>query len=320
MSNNWGLNNDYEYTELSLDSLDASYAYNDVHSPTDWPFFFVAGKGPIERVVAFKIIEVQIPITWYTFNNINNSFILTEMSMPPATVTLPIGNFNAIQMAPLLATALSAASPNFLTYTVTYDATIGKFTIYNNAASSVPFTLTFGAGYNIPGVQPNSGNKNPRLWLGFPPGDTSSTPYGTGDYMIAPNYNMVGGPGYVYLNSQTIGSAFDLYLPEGAFNLGGGKAGPQCAKIPVTANSDGWIEWQDPDPQKYFVCPEGAPLHAMDFYLTLGNTTSQNPLQLNGQPFNLKIAILTKKLNSQGDGEVAFNGRVFNRQGFNSTR
>jgi len=320
MSNNWGLNNDYEYTELSLDSLDASYSNSGLAAPTDWPLFFVAGKGPIEKVVAFKVIEVQIPISWYTFNNVNNTFLLTETGFAAVTVTLPIGNYNALEMTTILASALSTASPNFLTYTVTYSQNTGKFTIFNNAATSVPFTLTFGAGYGIPGVQPNSGNKNPRLWIGFPPGITSSSPYGTGDYMISPNYQNVGGPAYIYLNSQIIGSTFDLYLPEGAFNLGGGKAGPQCAKIPVTANSDGWIQWQDPDAQKYFVCQEGAPLHAIDFYLTLGNTTSQVPLQLNGLNFSLKLAILTKKINSQGDGEVAFNGRVFNRQEFNSNR
>ena len=325
-SNNFGLNNDYEYMELVLDSLDATSSYQSSAAATDWPLFVISGKGPIDYMVALKIMEVQIPVSWYVFNTVNNTFLLTESGPTIATyalVTLPVGNYNTTEVSANFGTALTAASVaigNNRTYTVTYNDNLGKFVISAGASATFPFTLTFGAPAGIPGVQPNSGNTNPRLWLGFPPGSTTSTYVGGHDVLQAPNYQMIGGPAYVYLNSTVIGSNVDLYLPEGAFNLSGGKAGPQIAKIPVNANSGGWIAWSDPDPQKYFPFNTTNSLNLVDFYLTLGNTTSQRPLQLNGLSFSIKVAILYKKNHNQGDGQVAYNGRVYSRQGFNSSK
>ncbi len=131
---------------------------------------------------------------------------------------------------------------------------------------------------------------------------------------------MIGGPAYLYLNSKALGSNTDVYLPEGAFNLSGGKAGPQMAKVAVQANADGWVHWTDPDTQKYFPFNTNNTINSMDFYLTLGNTTSQMPLKLNGNGFSIKIAILTKKISNQGNGETAYNGRVYDKQQFNSKR
>jgi hypothetical protein len=34
----------------------------------------------------------------------------------------------------------------------------------------------------------------------------------------------------------------------------------------------------------------------LDFYLTLGNTSSQIPLKLNGQSFSLKLGVLENRL------------------------
>jgi len=319
-SNNFGLNNDYDYMELVLDSLDASDTYAVGVASTDWPLFVIAGKGPVDNIVALKVMEVQIPASYYVFNNVNNTFILTEQTGGPQLVTLPTGNFNTAEMNTNMGVALTAASTMGHTYTVTYDSTSGKFSFFNNAGASSPFTFSFGAGYGIPGVPPNSGNKNPRLYIGFPPGDTSSVVVVGGDGITAPNYNMLGGPCYVYLNSRTIGSNVDLYLPEGAFNLFGGKAGPQITKIPVNSNTGGWITWSDPDPQKYFQFDTTNTLNLLDFYLTLGNTTGQTPLQLNGLSFSIKLAILTARTTNMGSGEQAYNGRVFSRQGFNSNR
>lgn len=323
--NNYGLNNDYEYMELELDSLDATGAAQYGSAKTDWPMFFVAGKGPVDNMVALKIMEVSVPVSWYVFNSVNNTFILTEMvGVTPvdATVTLPIGNWNLVELAANMVTALDAVSPNGWTYTVTYDRHLGKYTFSNGQTMvSSPFTFRFGAGEGeFAGVPANSGNKNPRLWIGFTPGITSSTVTTLGDTIVAPNYQMIGGPAYLYLNSRTLGSNTDVYLPEGAINLSGGKAGPQIAKIAVQANADGWVHWVDPDPQKYFPFNTNNTINSMDFYLTLGNTTSQNPLQLNGLGFSIKVAILTKKISNQGSGETAYNGRIFDKQKFNSNR
>ena len=108
----------------------------------------------------------------------------------------------------------------------------------------------------------------------------------------------------------------DVYLPTGAFNLGGGKTGPQIAKIPVNTNPDGIIFWKDPDPQKWFKFRQLQSLSNFDFYLSLGNTTSQLPLQLNGLGFSLKLGVLKEVLtNSDRAVSTAQNSRVTSREG-----
>jgi hypothetical protein len=134
---------------------------------------------------------------------------------------------------------------------------------------------------------------NPRLYIGFPGGGTSSQTFGAGgDALEAPNAALVSGPNYLYLNSLKLGQLCNMYLPEGAFNLGGGNAGPQLSKIPVNVQPGGVIYWQDPDPQKWWDLENLTTLLSCDFYLTLGNTTTQTPLALNGLGFSLKLGML----------------------------
>ena len=86
--------------------------------------------------------------------------------------------------------------------------------------------------------------------------------------------------------------------------LNGGYAGPQMAKIPVNVGSGSVIFWQDPDPQKWFDVENLPILNQLDFYLTLGNTTTQIPLQLNGLSFSLKLGVLQNQFvhNDLGGG------------------
>lgn len=315
MGDNFGLNDNYEYFEFALDSLDADSSYNGTSASTDWPSFTVAAKGPLQDVVAIKILEAQIPFSYYVFNSVNQNFLFTDDGVTNGVVTIPVGNYTADALATVLTTGINAlVSGN--TYTVTYDsATSMKFTITSNSNTHI-FTLSFGAGYNIPGVQPNSGNKNPRLWIGFPPGDTVSTSIGGKQTIVAPNVALVSGPGYLYVNSRKLGSDVDVFLPNGAFNLGGGKAGPQMAKIPVNCNKGGIIVWQDPDPQKWFKYDQLQTLNGFDFFLSLGNTTSQYPLQLNGLGFSLKLGVLKQvKTGIDRVTPTAQNGRVSRREG-----
>jgi len=220
--------------------------------------------------------------------------LLTETG-GSATVTLPIGNYNQAQLIPLMAAALSAASPGAYTYSVTYDTPTQKFTFYNNATITHPYSFTFG-------LPTNSGNVNPRLYIGFPGGTTSAASFlasGTnkGNVLMAPNVASVTGPNYIYVNSSKIGQLTNIYLPTGAFNLGGGNSGPQMAKIPVNVLPGGVIYWQDPDAQKWFDLENLQQFDQIDFFLTLGNTTTQAPLQLNGLSFSLKLGVLLNKQN-----------------------
>lgn len=244
---------------------------------------------------AVKIIEAQIPFSWYVFNTQNTAqnqngtqWTLVETggssSGVPLYPLLGVGNYaGGDALATALQSALNLVSSN---YTVVYNPQLMKLIFTTAKAGVTEFSFTFGA-------PTNSGNFNPRLYIGFPGGTTTSV----GTSMTSPNVVLVSGPNYLYVNSSKFGQLFNLYLPQGAFNLGGGNAGPQMAKIPVPVTSGNVIFWQDPDPQKWFDVENLPLLNQLDFYLTLGNTTTQIPLQLNGLSFSLKLAVLVNDFN-----------------------
>ena len=266
----------------------------------NWGRFRIAGDGPLTDVVGMKIIEAQIPASWYIFNEVNQNFYIDEVGFtsgfPGTKVTVPIGNYTSASILPVLTAALNAASGvsgSGNTWTVTFNQALYTITF---TASTTDFTFRFGAGYGLRDangfpIAPNSGNKNPRLWLGFPPGDTSST----SKIINSPYVVNLSGPPYIYINSSGLGPSVHGYLPEGAINLGKGQSGPQMAKIPVTSNSDGWIFWQDPQPQMFFELSQPMTITEIDFYLTLGGLTAENPLNLRGGIFSFKLAVLVAK-------------------------
>ena len=300
--NNYGLNDSLKYYEFQLDSLDATTSNADGVAKTDWPLFLLGGKQPLANIAAFKIIEAQIPFSWYVFNEQNT---LPNQNNTQWTLVETGGVNNGQSLYPLLAvgnyaggsalaTALQAALNGVSSdYVVTFDAQLQKFTFTTTKAGVTSFTFGFGA-------PTNSGNFNPRLYIGFPGGITASS----GTTLVSPNVVLISGPNYVYVNSTAIGQLTNLYLPQGAVNLGGGNAGPQMAKIPVTVSSGNVIFWQDPDPQKWFDVENLPLLNQVDFYLTLGNTTTQIPLKLNGLSFSLKLAVLQNQFvhNDLGGG------------------
>lgn len=314
MGDNYGLNDSYEYKEFELDSLDADGPFISTAASTDWPRFTVAGKGPIENVVAIKILEATIPFSWDVFNSANNTFTITETAVGvPQTVTIPVGNYTPSTIVTAMTTAILAAGLVSV-YTVTINSLRNRLVITSSTTNQ--FYCSFGAGFNILNVPPNSGNKNPRLFIGFPPGDTFSALAGSVQVLQSPNSILLSGPSYIYINSTKIGSDTDVYLPAGAFNLGGGKAGPQVAKVPVNCNAGGTVTWSDPDPQKWFKYDQMAAFNGCDFYLSLGNTTSQLPLQLNGLSFSIKLGVLIElKTNVDRVLPTAQNGRVSRREG-----
>jgi len=286
-----------KYYEFELDSLDAEKAAVNGVSAIDWPMFQIGGKKPLENIVAFKILEVQIPFTWYVFNSSNNTFVYQDNLVGPFTITFPIGNYTATQITVILAGLLNAVQGTFV-YTVTHDNALQKFTIWNNVANSAnAFALTFGLNTD------NVGNTNPALLLGYNAGVNSSNGYlasGTnfGVFLTAPNAMSVTGPNYLYINSTKLGTLTDIYLPRGAANLGGGNAGPQMAKVPVNVQPGGIVYWSDPNPDRWFDLENLGSLTEIDFYLSVGNTSAQTPLQLNGQPFSLKLGLLMNDFSS----------------------
>lgn len=307
--NNYALNDSLRYYEFQLDSLDASGSNAQGISSTDWPVFLLGGKQPLANIAAIKVLEVQIPFSWYVFvpentaQNANGTqWTLNETGgVTNAYPQIAVGNYaGGAALASALQTALNSVSSD---YVVTYLPATQKLSFTTTKTLVTAFSFTFGA-------PTNSGNTNPRLYMGFPGGTTASS----GLTMTSPNVTLAGGPSYVYVNSARLGPLTNLYLPQGAFNLGGGNAGPQIAKVPVSGNPGDFIFWQDPDPQKWFDLENLPLLNQVDFYLTLGNTTTQLPLRLNGLSFSLKLGIVTNEFNHNDlSGGLAHNDRVVKR-------
>ena len=278
--------------EFEFDSADANIAHTGTATSLNWPQFELA--RPLTNVASVKIIEVTVPFSYYVFNSKNNTFTLTESDGgATVTVTIPPGNYTTTQMVALLsgvstppyAGILTLASPNAHTYTTTYDSIANKFTITSNAGTTKTFTLTFTSYLS-------KSTTNPSDWLGFNEGANTST---TSQVLVAPNGQSVTGPNYLFLNSTMLGSQIALFLPIGSPTANGG-IGPQICKIPINVNPGGVIEWQDPDPQKWFDLENMQNLAFVDLYFTMGNS-DQKPLDFNGQAFSVKMGVLINQMN-----------------------
>lgn len=291
---NFGLNDYLNYYEIYLDSLDSQSTYDTDFSSTDWPLFQLA--TPIPNLGAMKVLEVQIPFSFYIFNSSNNTFTLTDNSVTNGLVTIPVGNYTSTTLTTALAAALNA-SGTARTYTVTFAGqssgpNTGKFTITGSTSTSYSFALTFG------GSTADTGTTNPRLFLGFqagaPAGNTSNT--ALTPVLVAPNAANIAGPNYLYLNSRMLGPQLTTLLPRGAVNLGNGTAGPQLAKIPINVQPGGIIYWTDPSPLFWFSLENMALLSQFDMYLTIGNNEVPQATRLNGVSFSVKLGLLKNKL------------------------
>ena len=288
MTTNYGLNDHLIYYEIFLDSYDCIAAADSSYLKTDWPMFQLT--TPIPNLAAIKILEVQIPFSFYIFNSSNNTFLLTDTYVTNAVVTIPVGNYNSTTLAAQLAASLMSASPA-VTYTVTFSGSssqpnTGKFTISNNTGSTSVFSLIFGTTGDL-------GLTNPRLFLGFPAGTTTS---GTNQVLNAPYAANIAGPNYLYLNSRTFGTTISTVLPGGAVSLGAGSIGPQIAKIPINVQPGGVIYWMDVDPQKWFSLENLPLLTQFDMYITIGNNATPTVTSLNGLNFSVKMGLLRNKM------------------------
>lgn len=287
---NYGLNDSLEYFEFALDSGDSKASGDGSSLNTDWPVFWL--PKPLTNVAAVKIIECQIPFTYYVFNSSNNMFELTESS-GTSTVTIPPGNYTALTLPLALQSALDLASTIPTLYTVTYSTTTMKFTIVQTAATQ--FTITIGHADDF-------ATDSARNYLGFYGGPNVSSTLGI---LTSPYAALITGPNYVYINSNFLGASVNMYLPAdcpltgapptglGASQQGGG-TGPQVAKVPITVNPGGINYWADPDPQKWFDLENMPNVSTLDFFLSLGNIPGV--LSLNGQSFSLKLGILQNRM------------------------
>jgi hypothetical protein len=120
-------------------------------------------KEPIRNAKSFKITSAEIPLSFYNIRSsgidANNTFIFSETNgTTTTTATVTAGYYTSTSIITALQTAMNTASPNFYTYTITYNTTIGKFIIsatgnfkvmYNSSSTSTGWlSINWVLGYN----------------------------------------------------------------------------------------------------------------------------------------------------------------------------
>lgn len=294
-SNNYGLNDNFEYLELALDSTEALTSVEPVRVTTgnvpvldpstnkiyDYPLFEIAGRQPLRNIAAIKVLEVQIPFTWYTLTPPNNTFVLRVVGagITTVTITIPAGNYSTAALCAKLNSLCSSTATGAYTNVLwQFNEVTGKLEV---ALDLVPapgfnwFRLDFssseilGKMMGIEGIQTYYPNTD-QQYFSF--------------YQVA----QLSGPNYLYLNSNALGPNVNMYQPRTSPT--GGNSGPQIAKIPINVSPGGIIYWQDPDPQKWFSADNLDTLINLDMYISLGKSTT--PIALNGAGFSVKLGIL----------------------------
>lgn len=307
----FGLDSNLEYVELLLDSEDASFPNNGSVKKENWPVFQLA--RPITNVAGIKILEAQIPFTFYVFDNsrVSTYVQFEEYGKGSTGFYIPDGNYTAASLAATLQTLLHDASVNIGMPHNNYTVTIS--TTNNTTPYTGKMTITASAGdFKISFLSSNP-NENIGALLGFP--TETGVPYDYSSFnsvLVSPSFNQITGPNYLYVNSVALGTLCNTYLPAGATDLGAGTQFPQVTKIPVNVQPGGVIYWSDPSPDFYYSLENLLNLNQFDFYLTLGNTNGL--LDLNGVPFSLKLGVLiNKQVRSEFVGSNIQGNRVLTR-------
>ena len=98
------------------------------------------------------VVQASIPKSFYNMPTGFNTFTLTEfdgVSTTSVTITIPPGNYTRINLQSVLSTVLTNASPDGLTYSVSYPASTQAdtfhYTISVNAPDSYTISFTFAA-------------------------------------------------------------------------------------------------------------------------------------------------------------------------------
>jgi hypothetical protein len=275
-----GLSDFIEFKSYTFDSQDASDSVSG--TSLNWPKFQV-GRDMV-NIVGMRVLSFTCPFSYYIFNSLNNTFILTEsVGLVSQVVTIPVGNYTTTTFIVALKTELDAASVlggNSFVYTVEYSIPQDRYIISKTGA--VEFGFTFGN-------SDDRGETNPRLWMGFNGGSKVST----ANVMLADFNQQVTGPDYLYLCSRSHGKLLDFRLPQ-TFGVNQMGLGVEMEKIIVNGDPKTQINWVD-QTGMYYSC-DLAHFGEIDLFLQLGNSTQT--IDLNGRAFSATIGVLTSRPSS----------------------
>lgn len=265
-----GVDSVLQYYEFNLSSDDADHSFTGSSTSRNWPVFKIGGKRPLQNVEALKILEVEIPFTWYLFSASDILTIVDTTANVTKNLGIGTGNFGITEIINVLQTNSGVV--------VSFDSNTLKFKV--SLSNNNNFT-----------VRTNSKK------LAFLLGLTSEQTYtstGTPASFTFPSVAQLTGPNFIYVCSDTLGHNVDMYLPKSLENRS--ITGPEIARIQVTESFGKVIFWRDPDPQKYFDLEQVNTLNEIDFYLKSNIPGLDDVLDLNGAAFSLKLAIIENDL------------------------
>jgi hypothetical protein len=264
-----------DYFEYVFDSRDASRPYLAGYSSLNWPFYQF--DNPLSDVVGIKVLEIHAPFSYYIVNTTNNTFVLNVISDGTSyVITVPVGTYTADSLASKLQALFDAATGHH--WTISFDDVSAKYSF--SCSPTKTFNFDFG-------VDSPTGPVSMRLVMGFNQGNT-----GNSVGLIAPNIPMVSGPDYLYLNSETLGSYMNLWLPNTVVQSLGG-LGSEICKFTNKAGYMELISYKDSSPDSFFTTVGINSLQTLDLYLTVGHELL--PLDLNGLSFGVKLGIYRRK-------------------------
>ncbi|MHA1381033.1 MAG: hypothetical protein ACTSRG_21915 [Candidatus Helarchaeota archaeon] len=158
-------------------------------------------KNNLGRSIKFKrikVLDAQIQYDFYNINSNTNTFQINDGGVK--TITLDLGNYNALELASEIQSKLNAASA--LTFSVVYNVITGKYTI--SETGSTVFQLLFTTASDICSV------------IGFAR-ETLATlfSYEAENISNFRPYSYLG----IKLDGYNPGKTFDYYASEGVSNF-----------------------------------------------------------------------------------------------------
>jgi hypothetical protein len=224
------------------------------------------------------VLQVSMPVTYFLVQNGENTFQLKE-GATAVTITIPQGNYNQQSFSVRLAALLTAASPNTLTYSITYNNVFTQeqngWYYYSVNSSSYAISFIFNSN--------NSVNEQ----FGFDKGTTAS---------------FTAGSGVSTLTSMNVCQ----FIPENALyirsNLSQGDYSDVLQDV-YNSNSAsfGIISWINPCPLEYSKKFIGNGTKVATFQIVDENGL---PIYCNGA--NMSITLMIYKSNTFYDSAMAF--------------
>jgi hypothetical protein len=255
----YGISTLHEYKEILIDSATCT----NLNKPE------IVLDNPIVKVVGFKLIEAEIPCTYYVIHSPINTFLLTNGVVTNAVITITPGNYSTTSFMVELDKQLNAASAT--QYATTYSSTTGKFTITSTVAEAFQLILA---------------NQKIATVLGFLIGTATAS---AGGILISTNYVNVTGPDFLLICGSLGSTLSEKIKTENPLIKGN-----IMAKVQITCNPGNILFYKDTTNEKYFEFGE-ITIDRLSLFLSFGDII--DPIDLNGAAFSVKIGLICERPN-----------------------